>query len=288
MKKIKNIVFSLLLILFSIVRVDALSVDKNEITIKKGENSNISLYANVGELKVNSIEFSLVYTTYDVPANFKVDSGYKDVTTNTKHKISFDKSITGNVNLGDITINVVDNPKDKKGTINITGAKAYTSDGEVKTLNAQFINVTVGDSNEVVSTSDEENATNTNQNVSLLKDIESDIVDIKLKEGVYEYTVKVKEDVKDLDLKPVLNDDSYKVEVSSQKIEELEGGKITITISKDDTKVIYTINVKVDRGIEVDDSKFVSNYSYKDKWIAIISLFSVVIVVGILFIRKKR
>lgn len=287
MKKIKNIVFSILLILFSVVRVEALSVDKNEITIKKGENSNISLYANVGELKVNSIEFSLVYTTYDVPANFKVDSSYKDVTANTKHKISFDNPITGKVNLGNVAVNVVDNPKDKKGTINITGAKAYTKDGEVKTLNAQFINVTVDDSNDVAPTSNEE-ITNTNENTSLLKSIESDIVDIKLKEGVYEYTVRVKEDIKELDLKPVLNDDSYKAEVSNQKIEELEEGKITIAISKDDTEVVYTINVKVDKDIEVDDSKFVSSYSYKNKWIAIIVLLSVVIVVGILFIRKKR
>lgn len=329
MKKFKCVLLFIVLMIFSVVKVNALSVDKNEITIKNGGKETINLSTNV-EVEVSSVVFRLVYTSNDVPANFYVN-GYTDNITGTVHEISLGTSTSGNISLGTIEVKVVDSPKDKIGSINIVEAKAITPEGDEVPLERQTITITVDNSDNTTSNDDIDNSINNNGNtvtnpdnnlednssntdnvtsdkkdestlkeegikkddketekVNLLKSIDSDLVNINLKNNVYDYVVKVKEDIKELDLKPVAIDDSYKVEVSSQKIEELVDGKITITISKEDVKEVYTINVKILEDIEVDNNEFSSSYSYKGKWITIIVILSVVLVIGLLFVRKRR
>lgn len=326
----KKIILFIVLMFVTLVKVEALSVEKNEITIKSGESSTISLSADVGESQINSIEFTLIYMSNDVKSNFK---GANDTINGTKHKIVLTEPTSGMVNLGNVIINVVNSPTVKTGEIKLHSAKAITIEEEEIMLNPQTITVTVDNSaNENVTkpnepeepvsntnvTTDSDTTTNNNTTTdkkeeptvttvdkkenpskeeaneqeetkeTILKSIESDIVSIKLKDNKFEYTVKIDETVEELDLKPILNDESYQVEVSNQKISELEDNTITITISKDDFKETYTINVKIAEEIEIDNQKFISSSNHKGKWTTIIIILSVVLVVGLLFVKKKR
>lgn len=344
----KKMLFIVTFIFLSIIKVEALNIDKNEITIKSGESGQITLSANLGEgVEITSLKFKLVYTSNSAPANFKVASGYTDNVSTTTHTIDFGSSVSGTVTLGTININVIDNPVDKSGLVNIIPISANGNDNNEVTisLNTQSIKVTI-DKEEVDTSDDKEedkedetvnnsdkkdestnnsnnsnNANNANTNNSnntnntnnsnnnstnkeetktedkeqepeetngnLLERIDSEIVNIKLKENVFDYTVKVNDKVKELDLKPVIKDDSYEVQVSNQKIEELEDNKITITISKDEFKEIYTIKVKVTEATKIDEEEFVSSNGYKGKWIIMIVILSVTLVIGLLFIKKK-
>lgn len=121
----------------------ALTVSENSIEIPKSDRKSIELSTNSEEM-LTSVEFTLVYTTYDIPASFIVNPNYTDSNPNgIKHKIIFSEPINGNIILGNININVVDNPKDNTGTVNIHSAIGYTKSGKTINLTSQNINVTV-------------------------------------------------------------------------------------------------------------------------------------------------
>ena len=88
MKKIiPLLVLSLIMIIPT--RIRALSVSKNNLTIEKNNNETIDLYAEAN-LEITEIQFTLVYTTYDVPAFFNVETGLTDTNPNgITHKIIF-------------------------------------------------------------------------------------------------------------------------------------------------------------------------------------------------------
>ena len=294
MKKNILLLFLLLIVILPL-NVDALSVDKNNLTIAKGEDDSVSLYANV-EAEVTEISFTLVYTTYDVPAYFNLESGLTDRNPNgIAHKIIFSNPVSGKIKLGTIDIDVVNNPKESYGTINIHSGKATTNNGTVN-LNAQTINVTIGKEEENTTptiTTEEPDEEKPKEEVkkNLLEKIESKIVNIKLKENVYEYTVKIKEDIEELDLKPIAKDEDYKIEISSQKIEELEDNKIVIKVIDGDNTEEYIVKVNKESNkiedIEIDNEEFESSFKYKGKWITIIIIMSVVLVVGLVLAKKK-
>lgn len=120
----------------------ALTVSENNIEIPKSDRKSIELSTNSEEM-LTSIEFTLVYTTYDIPASFIVNPNYTDSNPNgIKHKIIFSEPINGNIILGNVNINVVDNPKDNTGTVNIHSAIGYTKSGKTINLTSQNINVT--------------------------------------------------------------------------------------------------------------------------------------------------
>ena len=284
MKK-KILLILLLLIVILPLDVKALSLDKNDITLAKGTNKNIDLYANV-DTEVSEISFTLTYTTYDIPAYLNLETGLTDTNPNgITHKIIFSNPVSGKIKLGSVKVDIVSNPKVNTGAININSASATTINGTRVNLNAQTLNVTIG---EPTLEPPIEKKTN------LLDKIESKIVKIDLQKDVYEYTVKIKEDVKELDLKAIAKDEKYKVEISSQKVFELKDGKIIITVKDGENKEEYIIKVEVEKeveketkDIEVDEEEFKSSYKYKGKWITLIIIMSVVLVVG-LFLTKKK
>ena len=196
MKKIIMVLFLLLIVILP-SNVKALSVDKNNLTIKSSSNETIALYAEV-EKEIKEVSFSLVYTSYDVPAYFNVEAGLSDQSSGIKHKITFSEPVTGKVRLGTVRINVVNNPKVTVGSVNVHSATALTTSGENMILSAQTINVNVDKTTEqvapTVKTDEEEDEdTKTEEtNLNLLEKIESEIVKIDIKEDVYEYTVKIK------------------------------------------------------------------------------------------------
>ena len=336
-KKLKYI-FSIFLLLISIVKVDALSVSKNEITIEKGNKESIELYANVSE-SVTNIEFILVHTTNDIPASFIVNSNFVDTNPGgSKHSINFDTPQTGNILLGTISVNPKSDGIDTLGTVSAYNGKATTDLGGIITLNRKDINIKITtpvvvtppqteqpkpnvsdtpvDNNKKEEpkkeTPKQEQNTNTNNNknnnnikeneekkeeevikqetYNLLEKIESEIVKIDIQEDVFEYTVTINKETLELDLKPVAIDTNSKIDITSQKIEELKDNKILITVKNGEEEQIYTINVNMIKDFEkaeIDNGKFEENNSYKGKWLVISIILIVVFIVGLLLTKKK-
>lgn len=286
MKKIISLLIISLVIIIPL-KVKALSVDKNNLTIEKNNSETIGLYTEVNS-EITELQFTLVYTTYDVPANFNIEAGLTDTNPNgIVHKIIFSSPVSGKIKLGNIKINVVNNPKVTAGTINIHSGKAITTNGETINLDSQTINVKIGTpENDNVNQKKEEPVKKTN----LLDRIESKIVKINLKDNVYEYKVNIKEDIEELDLKPVPKDEDYKVEITTQKIKELTDNQIIITVKDGDNTEKYKIKVNIiknNKDIDIDKEEFIPTFKYKGKWITIIVILSISLFIGLLLIKKK-
>ena len=265
--------------LINLPLVSALSVDNTELTVAKGEKSTVDVYANLEE-ETTKVSFSLVYTTYDVPATFKAEEGITLKTNKTKNTLTFSEAQKGQVKLGTIEISILKSAKANKGTIRLNSATATSKSGNISKLDPVELTVTIGTSTN--------NSTSVKES-NLLKGITSKIVNIDLKDNVYTYEVNVKEDVKELDLVAVPKDEKSKVVISSQKISELNG-KITINVtSPSNTKEEYTVKVnvlKTDK-VEIDKEEFKADSSYKGKWVVIIIVSVVALLFGLTLSKKE-
>ena len=121
---------------------------------------------------------------------------------------------------------------------------------------------------------------------NILKSIESDIVNIKIKENVYEYTVNVLNNVNKLDLKPILTDNSYKVEISNQNLNELKDNKITITLTKNREKEVYTIIINKNSIITKNDEE-AEEFKYKGELWIVFAIAFIIFIFGIIVSKKK-
>lgn len=277
----------------------ALTVSENNIEIPKSDRKSIELSTNSEEM-LTSVEFTLVYTTYDIPASFIVNPNYTDSNPNgIKHKIIFSEPINGNIILGNININVVDNPKDNTGTVNIHSAIGYTESGETINLTSQNINVTVlnnretnTETNEIEKPKEDKHEETKEFDKNVLKEIKSDLVKINIQKDIFEYTITINNDIEKLDLEPIAINESYKVEISNQEIATLEDNKINITITDDKgNKIDYIIKVNILKDIsdvEIDDSDFKEKNTYKGKWIILVIIFSIILLFGLILTRKKK
>lgn len=280
MKIVKRIIFLLVVFLINLPLVSALSVDNTELTVAKGEKSTVNVYADLKE-ETTKVSFSLVYTTYDVPATFKAEEGITLKTNTTKNTLTFSEAQKGQVKLGTIEISILKSAKANKGTIRLNSATATSKSGNISKLDPVELTVTI------------ETSTNNSTSVkesNLLKGITSKIVNIDLKDNVYTYGVNVKEDVKELDLVAVPKDEKSKVVISSQKISELKDGKIIINVtSPSNTKEEYTVKVnvlKTDK-VEIDKEEFKADSSYKGKWVVVIIVSVVALLFGFTLSKKE-
>lgn len=280
MKIVKRIIFLLVVFLINLPLVSALSVDSTELTVAKGEKSTVNVYADLKE-ETTKVSFSLVYTTYDVPATFKAEEGITLKTNTTKNTLTFSEAQKGQVKLGTIEISILKSAKANKGTIRLNSATATSKSGNISKLDPVELTVTIGTSTN--------NSTSVKES-NLLKGITSKIVNIDLKDNVYTYEVNVKEDVKELDLVAVPKDEKSKVVISSQKISELKDGKITINVtSPSNTKEEYTVKVnvlKTDK-VEIDKEEFKADSSYKGKWVVVIIVSVVALLFGFTLSKKE-
>lgn len=280
MKIVKRIAFLLVVFLINLPLVSALSVDSTELTVAKGEKSTVNVYADLKE-ETTKVSFSLVYTTYDVPATFKAEEGITLKTNTTKNTLTFSEAQKGQVKLGTIEISILKSAKANKGTIRLNNATATSKSGNISKLDPVELTVTIGTSTNNSASVKESN---------LLKGITSKIVNIDLKDNVYTYEVNVKEDVKELDLVAVPKDEKSKVVISSQKISDLKDGKITINVtSPSNTKEEYTVKVnvlKTDK-VEIDKEEFKADSSYKGKWVVVIIVSVVALLFGFTLSKKE-
>lgn len=277
----------------------ALTVSENNIEIPKSDRKSIELSTNSEEM-LTSVEFTLVYTTYDIPASFIVNPNYTDSNPNgIKHKIIFSEPINGNIILGNININVVDNPKDNTGTVNIHSAIGYTESGETINLTSQNINVTVlnnretnTETNEIEKPKEDKHEETKEFDKNVLKEIKSDLVKINIQKDIFEYTITINNDIEKLDLEPIAINKSYKVEISNQEIATLEDNKINITITDDKgNKIDYIIKVNILKDIsdvEIDNTNYKEKNTYKGKWIILVIIFSTILLFGLILTRKKK
>ena len=280
MKIVKRIIFLLVVFLINLPLVSALSVDSTELTVAKGEKSTVNVYADLKE-ETTKVSFSLVYTTYDVPATFKAEEGITLKTNTTKNTLTFSEAQKGQVKLGTIEISILKSAKANKGTIRLNSATATSKSGNISKLDPVELTVTIGTSTN--------NSTSVKES-NLLKGITSKIVNIDLKDNVYTYEVNVKEDVKELDLVAVPKDEKSKVVISSQKISDLKDGKIIINVtSPSNTKEEYTVKVnvlKTDK-VEIDKEEFKADSSYKGKWVVVIIVTVVALLFGFTLSKKE-
>lgn len=268
-----------MIFLMRITIVDALSLDNNKITLSKGESSSVGIYANLDE-ETKSVSFSLIFTSYDVPANFKVEDGFENVISNSiKNTVTFDSAKKGKVKLGTIEVSVKQTSKTNIGSVRINNATASLTNGKILKLNSAVLDVTVG----VENTKPKES--------NLLKEIKSSIVTIELKDNLYSYEVNVSEDIKELDLTAIAKNEQSKVEISSQKIEELKDGNIIITVTSPSlTKEEYKIKINVlkPKKVDIDNEEFEANTEYKWKWVVLAIISGFACIFGIFISKKER
>ena len=228
-----------------------------------------------------------------------VEGKYPKIECRTDGNLTFSKKFSKYANVGNININVVDNPKDNTGTVNIHSAIGYTESGETINLTSQNINVTVlnnretnTETNEIEKPKEDKHEETKEFDKNVLKEIKSDLIKINIQKDIFEYTITINNDIEKLDLEPVAINESYKVEISNQEIATLEDNKINITITDDKgNKIDYIIKVNILKDIsdvEIDDSDFKEKNTYKGKWIILVIIFSTILLFGLILTRKKK
>ena len=264
--------------------VYALEVSKSDLTLERGSSENIELYLNT-DYDIISVTFTMVFSTYDIPADFQPVSGATDTNPfGITHTVIFDEAKTGKVTIGYVGVSVKYNGSDTVGSVNIHTGSAKTTSGDTIYLDNKNINITVG--TPVEEPKEEPKDDDTDKN--LLDKIESNIVIINLKPNQYEYTIKIDETVDELDLKAIPKDENTQIDITSQKLTELEENKITITAKNGDTEQKYIINIETkEDAIVIDNEEFKEDKSYKAKWIVVSILLIVALLASMLLSRKK-
>ncbi len=284
MNKILKLIFISFALFFMTNRVFALTVSDSNITMSPGTSKEVEL-STTTEVEVSRVEFTLVYSTYDVPANFVVNNIYTDGNPNgIKHIVNFDTPVSGTIKLGTVKINTVNSPRETTGTINIHSAKAITATGETINLNSQNINVTIGEP--------KDEPTNDDYDKNLLKEIKSNKVRIELVKDTFDYEITIDKDLEELDLEPIAINDKYKVTTSTQKISDLEDNKITITVEDNDNHIVtYNIKVNILKDIKnatIDKNTYKEKNTYQGKWLLAIIFFGIALFASLVYTKKGK
>lgn len=284
MNKILKLIFISFALFFMTNKVFALTVSDSNITMSPGTSKEVEL-STTTEVEVSRVEFTLVYSTYDVPANFVVNNIYTDGNPNgIKHIVNFDTPVSGTIKLGTVKINTVNSPSVTTGTINIHSAKAITTTGETINLNSQNINVTIGEP--------KDEPANDDYDKNLLKEIKSDKVRIELVKDTFDYEITIDKDLEELDLEPIAINDNYKITTSTQKISDLEDNKITITVEDNDKHTVtYNIKVNILKDIKdatIDKNTYKEKNTYQGKWLLAIIIFGVALFASLVYTKKGK
>ena len=286
-------IFIFVFLVLTTINVNALVVSENKIDLSKGDKKSIALSTNV-DSEIKTLEFSIIYTTYDLPASFTTN--YNCTLNGSNYKIVFDAPVSGDIDLGSLNISASNNPKDKSGSVSIINVKATDVNDNIINLNSKVVYANIVNNDLVVNNPSAIQNPNTSTNDEpvtysrLLKEIKSDIVEINLRDNVFEYSVKIDESVTELDLVPVTYNENFNVSITTQKINELENNKIIITVSNEEKEEKYEINVKKNEKEEIiiDDDVEIEDYNYKWKWVVGIIVFGVLLALDAILITKKR
>lgn len=250
--------------------------DTSNISPGKTKKINILVDSDEDFTKVN---FDLITTSSYIgfySVNFE-DSFKRSQSSSSDYELEAKTPQKSGTVIGTVTLVAKeDAPIGVEGYIRITKASIMT-DSLISLSNAQVkMSVT--------------NQKSTNNNLSSLT---STIVDLKFDKDVLEYTVTVDDGVDSLDLIATPEDSSATVTISDQSLKKSNNVIEVVVEAEDGSKKTYKVNVKKEDAkqtiVDSDaDEVSTSNKGVKNGWGLITVILLVILVLDILYIKKKK
>ena len=250
--------------------------DTSNISPGKTKKINILVDSDEDFTKVN---FDLITTSSYIgfySVNFE-DSFKRNQSSSSDYELEAKTPQKSGTVIGTVTLVAKeDAPIGVEGYIRITKASIMT-DSLISLSNAQVkMSVT--------------NQKSTNNNLSSLT---STIVDLKFDKDVLEYTVTVDDGVDSLDLIATPEDSSATVTISDQSLKKSNNVIEVVVEAEDGSKKTYKVNVKKGEAkqtiVDSDaDEVSTSNKGVKNGWGLITVILLVILVLDILYIKKKK
>lgn len=271
MRKILYFVIISFLFLPTIVLADNLTFEENTLELLETDSGVIKMIYD-GEEQATSGSFS-VYSSSNNVLLSSITGNQNVKVTITNSKVTF--RATNPLKKGDYMINIAVDSKNasKDASITINNIKLYNGNELIEEKN-KTINIKIVNSKES----------------ALLDSVTSNIVEIPFDKNTFEYNLKVKNDVKKLDLVATSDNINDKVEISNQ---DLKVGENTITIKVTGTDGISNeYKIKVTREEETKAKEEIKEVKVENKidtkYILISLMAFIIIIVDILFIKKKK
>lgn len=250
--------------------------DTSNISPGKTKKINILVDSDEDFTKVN---FDLITTSSYIgfySVNFE-DSFKRSQSSSSDYELEAKTPQKSGTVIGTVTLVAKeDAPIGVEGYIRITKASIMT-DSLISLSNAQVkMSVT--------------NQKSTNNNLSSLT---STIVDLEFDKDVLEYTVTVDDEVDSLDLIATPEDSSATVTISDQSLKKSNNVIEVVVEAEDGSKKTYKVNVKKEEAkqtiVDSDaDEVSTSNKGVKNGWGLITVILLVILVLDILYIKKKK
>lgn len=280
MKKILLTILVLLMVFIPLsVKAESkiyFETDTSNISPGKTKKINILVDSDEDFTKVN---FDLITTSSYIgfySVNFE-DSFKRSQSSSSDYELEAKTPQKSGTVIGTVTLVAKeDAPIGVEGYIRITKASIMT-DSLISLSNAQVkMSVT--------------NQKSTNNNLSSLT---STIVDLEFDKDVLEYTVTVDDGVDSLDLIATPEDSSATVTISDQSLKKSNNVIEVVVEAEDGSKKTYKVNVKKEEAkqtiVDSDaDEVSTSNKGVKNGWGLITVILLVILVLDILYIKKKK
>lgn len=280
------ITITLLLVFFpNYVKADnSIKFNKDSINIAPGETKKIDVVVSSDDDFTN-VNFDVITTSVYVNFNSITVSDAFTRSDGKAYKLVSAKPQKSGTAVATVTIKASDSaPLGTEGLIRITNASLGTN-GDI-TLPIGQIKIKVSNEKDEEST--------------YLSSISSNIVDIDFSKDVYEYSVEVDEDIKELDLTALAEDENAKVTISNQKLDK-KTTTITITVqSESGNKSTYKIIVtkkennvtKVSKEepvkkVVTDNDDKSDNYG-KGRWVAILIVLIIGLIADLIYIKREN
>ncbi len=286
-KFVLTVITFLTLVIFMPISVKAenrVYFEKEEINIAPGETKKINIIVDSDE-DFTKVNFSLITTSNNV--NFKsvdfVDSFVRNSTSSTgsNYELQSNEPQKSGTVIGSVTIGAKDTSQlGEEGYIRLIKT-AITSSKLINLSNAQL----------KFTVSKDKSSNN------YLSNLSSNITEIDFKKDVLDYNVTVDENIDKFDLMAVAEDLSASVNISDQTLDkDVNLIKVTV-LSETGKERIYKVTVNK-KGSEKKDPKKVTKTTEvknnskerpgKSSWIILLVFLSSVIILDILYIKKKR
>lgn len=285
MKKRLSLFMILVVIFFTPIFVKAenrIYFDMEESKIAPGEKKELKIKVDSDE-DFTKVNFDLITTsTYvgfysvDFSENFVRNASSQ---TGSNYELEAKTPMKSGTTIGTVTLIAKESsPIGIEGYIRLTRTSITTSSlMELKTTEVKMI------------------VSNEKSNNNNLSSLSSNLVDIDFNKDVLEYVVLVDNDVDTFDLSAQAEDSSSTVTISDQKLKKKENIiNVTVT-SEDGAKKTYkvTVNKKEDNKSKTTINEKEENEEGTDKnaksgFISVLILLIMVLVVDLLYIKKKK
>lgn len=285
MKKRLSLFMILVVIFFTPIFVKAenrIYFDMEESKIAPGEKKELKIKVDSDE-DFTKVNFDLITTsTYvgfysvDFSENFVRNASSQ---TGSNYELEAKTPMKSGTTIGTVTLIAKESsPIGIEGYIRLTRTSITTSSlMELKTTEVKMI------------------VSNEKSNNNNLSSLSSNLVDIDFNKDVLEYVVLVDNDVDTFDLSAQAEDSSSTVTISDQKLKKKENIiNVTVT-SEDGAKKTYkvTVNKKEDNKSKTTINEKKENEEGTDKnaksgFISVLILLIMVLVVDLLYIKKKK